>query len=51
MAKTAEVRVRSKGSALIGDVRVTNKTGNSILVRKTGHGIELVACCLEETAT
>lgn len=49
MAKAAEVRVRSKESAEIGKVRVTNRTGNSILVRKTGRGFAVTACCLEET--
>lgn len=51
MAKAPEVRVRAKETAMVGDVRVTNRTGNSILVRKTGRGVEVAACCLEEIGT
>lgn len=48
MAKPAGTRVRSKETKELGDVRVTNRTGNSILIRKTRGGVEVVACCLEE---
>lgn len=48
MPKTSEIRVRSKETLSVGDVRVTNRTGNSILVRKTRGGVEVVQCCLEE---
>jgi len=47
-AKGAERRVRSKETVTIEGVRVTNKTTNSIMVRKTSKGLEVTNCCLEE---
>ncbi len=44
----AGVRVRSKETVMLGHVKVTNRTANSILVRKTGRGLEVTDCCLEE---
>jgi len=46
--KGAERRVRSKETVTIEGVRVTNKTTNSIMVRKTSKGLEVTNCCLEE---
>ncbi len=48
MAKTAGVRVGAKRTIELDGVRVTNKTANSILVRRTPKGIEVTDCCLEE---
>jgi len=48
MAKRAGVRVGTKRTIELDGVRVTNKTANSILVRRTLKGIEVTDCCLEE---
>lgn len=48
MAKTAGIRVGAKKTVELDGVRVTNKTANSILVRRTAKGIEVADCCLEE---
>ncbi len=48
MAKTSGVRVGAKNTVELDGVRVTNKTANSILVRRTAKGIEVTDCCLEE---
>ncbi len=50
MAKAAAIRVRTNETADVGGVRVTNRTGNSILVRTRSGGIEVTQCCLEEMA-
>ncbi len=47
-AKGPERRVRSKETVTIEGVRVTNKTANSITVRKISKGLEVTNCCLEE---
>lgn len=31
-----------------GGTKVTNRTANSIMVRKTTKGVEVTDCCLEE---
>ncbi len=49
MARPAGTRVRTDETVEIGEVKVTNRTGNSILVRKKAGGIEVTQCCLEET--
>jgi hypothetical protein len=48
MAKRAGIRVAAKGTVELDGVRVTNRTSNSILVRRTSKGIEVTDCCLEE---
>ncbi len=48
MTTAAGVRVRAKETMEVGGLKVTNRTGNSILVRKTAKGIEVTDCCLEE---
>ena len=49
MAKAAaDVRVRAKGTVKVGDLQVTNRTTNSITVRKTSKGLVVTNCCLEE---
>jgi len=49
MAKTAaDVRVRAKETVKVGDLQVTNRTTNSITVRKTSKGLVVTNCCLEE---
>jgi hypothetical protein len=49
MAKVSpEVRLKTKETVRIGDVKVTNRTGNSITVRKTATGFVVTNCCLEE---
>lgn len=42
------VRVRAKETVEIGGLTVTNRTGNSILVRETARGLEVTDCCLDE---
>ncbi len=49
MAKTAGTRVKTDETAEFGGIKVTNRTGNSILVRKRPGGVEVTQCCLEET--
>ncbi len=42
-------RVRPKETVTIGDVRVTNRTANSIEVAVTANGtVQVTDCCLEE---
>ena len=41
-------RVRAKETISLGDVKVTNETANSILVRRTSKGLVVTDCCLEE---
>ena len=42
-------RVTSNTTVEIGNLKVTNKTANSILVRvQSANSIEVVDCCLEE---
>ena len=50
MAKAAppEVRVKAKETVTLGDLQVTNRTGNSITVKKTAKGFVVTNCCLEE---
>ena len=49
MAKAAsDVRVRAKETVKVGDLQVTNRTTNSITVRKTSKGLVVTNCCLEE---
>lgn len=47
-SRTADVRVRAKETIEIGDLKVTNKTANSITVRATRGGVVVTNCCLEE---
>lgn len=47
-SKTADIRVRAKETVDIGDLKVTNKTANSITVRATRGGLVVTNCCLEE---
>ncbi len=46
--KTTDVRVQPKETIEIEGLTVTNRTGNSILVKKTALGLEVTNCCLEE---
>ena len=48
MAKTVGIRVETDKAVALDGVRVTNKTSNSLLVRRTPKGIEVTDCCLEE---
>jgi hypothetical protein len=50
MAKggAAEVRVRAKETFELGGLDVTNRTANSIMVKKTAVGLVVTNCCLEE---
>ena len=47
-SRTAEVRVRAKETVKLGDLEVTNRTANSIKVKKTASGLVVTDCCLEE---
>ena len=47
-AKPSEIRIRAKETAEFGGLAVTNRTANSILVKKTGKGFVVTDCCLEE---
>ena len=46
--RAAEVRVRAKETAKLGGLDVTNRTANSIMVKKTARGLVVTNCCLEE---
>ena len=46
--RAAEVRVRAKETVKLGGLDVTNRTANSIMVKKTPNGIVVIDCCLEE---
>ncbi len=46
--RAAEVRVRSKETVKLGGLDVTNRTANSIMVKKTAVGLVVTNCCLEE---
>lgn len=46
--KAAGTRVKAKETVMIEGIRVTNRTANSILVRKSPGGVEVTDCCLEE---
>jgi len=46
--KPADVRVKAKETVEVGGLKVTNKTANSITVRKTSAGLVVTDCCLEE---
>jgi len=49
MTKAApEVRVKAKETVKVGGLDVTNRTANSITVRKTSRGLVVTNCCLEE---
>lgn len=48
MAKAAGIRVRPKETVNLEGVAVTNRTANSILVRKARGGVVVTDCCLEE---
>ncbi len=48
MAASTGTRVRPKETVTLQGVKVTNKTANSIMVRKTRVGVEVTDCCLEE---
>ena len=50
MAKRAPggTRVRAKETVRLGGIDVTNRTANSILVKKTAKGLVVTDCCLEE---
>ena len=50
MSTSRDVRVRPKETVELGEVRVTNRTANSILVKRTGKGLVVTDCCLEEQA-
>lgn len=47
-ARKTEVRVRAKETVAIDGLKVTNRTTNSITVRKTAQGLVVTNCCLEE---
>jgi len=47
-SRTAEVRVRAKETVKFGGFDVTNRTANSITVKKTASGFVVTNCCLEE---
>jgi len=44
----AEVRVRAKETVKLGTLDVTNRTANSVMVKKTPNGLGVIDCCLEE---
>ena len=46
--KATDVRVKVKETIRLGDLEVTNRTANSITVRKTARGLVVTDCCLEE---
>src|SRR5881296_1462308 len=46
--RAAEVRVRAKETVKLGGLDVTNRTANSITVKKTAVGLVVTNCCLEE---
>jgi len=46
--KPADVRVKVKETVTLGGIEVTNRTANSITVRKTSKGVVVTNCCLEE---
>jgi len=46
--KGADVRVKAKETVRLGDIKVTNRTANSIRVRRTESGLVVTDCCLEE---
>src|SRR6266571_2210517 len=46
--RAAEVRVRSKETVKLGGLDVTNRTANSIMVKKTAVGLVVTNCCLQE---
>jgi len=50
MAKgqAAELRIRAKETVTLGGLSVTNRTANSIMVKKTAKGLVVTDCCLEE---
>ena len=48
MARAVGIRVETNKAVELDGVRVTNKTANSILVRRTSKGIEVTDCSLEE---
>src|SRR2546426_12805196 len=48
MAKAGGLRVETEKAVELDGARVTNKTSNSLLVRRTPEGIEVTDCCLEE---
>ncbi len=47
-ATSREIRVPAKGTVEVGGLQVTNRTANSILVKKTAKGLVVADCCLEE---
>ncbi len=47
-AQAAGVRVRAKETVTLGGFDVTNRTANSIMVKKTTNGLVVTDCCLEE---
>ncbi len=42
------LRVRPRETVELAGTKVTNRTANSIMVRKTSKGVEVTDCCLEE---
>jgi len=50
MTKTrpSGLRIRPLETVELRGTKVTNRTANSILVRKTAKGLEVTDCCLEE---
>jgi len=46
--RAVEVRVRAKETVKLGGLDVTNRTANSIMVKKTADGLVVTNCCLEE---
>jgi hypothetical protein len=49
VAKAAtDIRVKAKETVRVGGLEVTNRTTNSITVRKTSKGLVVTNCCLEE---
>jgi len=47
-SRAAGVRVRAKETVKLDGLDVTNRTANSIMVKKTASGLVVTNCCLEE---
>jgi hypothetical protein len=47
-AKTSEWRIHPKETRTLEGLEVTNRTDNSITVRRTSDGLVVTNCCLEE---
>jgi len=46
--RAAGVRVRAKETVKLDGLDVTNRTANSIVVKKPASGLVVTNCCLEE---